>query len=370
MRLINASTLKLKSFIDDSQLPKYAILSHTWGAGEVTFDDLRRNRPSELEHMPGYQKIRLAALQTLRDNLNYVWVDTCCIDKTSSAELSESINSMFRWYAKAEICYAYLEDIQEEALAKARWFTRGWTLQELLAPDKLHFYDRGWKFIGDKIYLEPKIARITGIDIEALDSGNKLGDYSVATRMSWAASRTTTRAEDMAYCLMGIFDVNMPLLYGEGGLKAFTRLQQVVLEDTSDCSVFAWVSTEDHAQLRLNKTGHLLRNHNQGGGSIYAKTPKDFRESSGVRSSHSGEIIFTSIGVKLELPMFSLSHLTTHLTDSRDQDFFVVPDGNLLRRLDLENGDKEADAQAGEPRAYPDSITLDELLTSNRTAGG
>ncbi|KAF1841646.1 HET-domain-containing protein, partial [Cucurbitaria berberidis CBS 394.84] len=262
MRLINATTLKLHSFIDDSQHPKYAILSHTWGSEEVTFEQLRNARHADLERMSGFRKILLASQQTLRDGLDYVWVDTCCIDKTSSAELSESINSMFRWYKNATICYAYLDDvdvvedgpepfidkyrglvreyIKEEELASAKWFTRGWTLQELLAPNVLYFYARGWKFVGDKDYLEPKLARITGIDIDALDPGKKLDNYSVATRMSWAASRKTTRAEDMAYCLLGLFDVNMPLLYGEGGHKAFTRLQQEVLEDSSDCSIFAW----------------------------------------------------------------------------------------------------------------------------------
>ncbi|KAI8939847.1 hypothetical protein NX059_003584 [Plenodomus lindquistii] len=436
MRLINATTLQLHSFIDDSQLPKYAILSHTLGAEEVTFEDVRHARPLELKHMAGYQKIRLAAMQALRDGLEYVWVDTCCIDKSSSAELSESINSMFHWYKLAEICYAYLDDIsvlanvpepfvderkrrvrnyvEEEKLAKARWFTRGWTLQELLAPDTLHFFIRDWVFIGDVTYLEPKIARITGIDHDAFDPGNKLSDYSVATRMSWAASRKTTRAEDMAYCLMGLFDVNMPLLYGEGGQKAFSRLQQEVLADSSDCSVFAWVASNNHVTEKDDE-GHSCMEHDyQGGLSIFAAKPSEFYGCGDVQSSHTGEIVLTSIGVKLELPIFSLSFKEDSL-----EEFFVVmirwadeshnkrttesvgivvrrchrgrrgapdlllrqgsfglvrrrmwhtyiqasdyrqmylckkvPDKNLLRRLHLERGNTGVDVQAPKPRAY------------------
>ncbi|KAH7381547.1 heterokaryon incompatibility protein-domain-containing protein [Pyrenochaeta sp. MPI-SDFR-AT-0127] len=345
MRLINATTLKLQSFIDDSQIPRYAILSHTWGTEEVTFEQFQNAQHVDLERTLGFQKILLASQQTLRDGLGYVWVDTCCIDKTSSAELSESINSMFRWYRNAAVCYAYLDDvgvlenapepfvdkyggfvreyIEEEELARAKWFTRGWTLQELLAPDKLHFYDRAWRFVGDKIYLEPKLARITGISIEAFDPGNKLDNYSVATRMSWAASRKTTRAEDMAYCLLGLFDVNMPLLYGEGGQKAFRRLQQEILENSSDCSIFSWVNLKADVPSWSNNDNLRIQHHSAGGRSIFANSPQEFRSSGGIQSSHTGEIVSTSIGVKIELPIFSLPH-TKHLKDSRDQDLFVV----------------------------------------------
>ena len=183
----------------------------------------------------------MATQQAVRDGLEYIWIDTCCINKASSAELSESINSMFKWYRDAAICYAYLDDVQlldhgpgpvpffdeygelareyiaEEILATARWFTRGWTLQELLAPEKVRFYVTGWKFIGDKRYLEPTLSRITGVQTAAFDVGISLNSFTVATRMRWASSRETTRPKDMAYCLLGLFDVNMPLLYSEGG---------------------------------------------------------------------------------------------------------------------------------------------------------
>jgi hypothetical protein len=142
---------------------------------------------------------------------------TGCIDKTSSAELSEAINSMFRWYKKAQMCYAYLEDVfalsgpvdstgfkgslLEGDLAEARWFTRGWTLQELIAPKEVRFYVRGWSFVGTKTSLCDELARITGIDSTAL-RGWDVDKFSVAKRMSWAAGRSTTRIEDISYSLM------------------------------------------------------------------------------------------------------------------------------------------------------------------------
>jgi len=170
----------------------------------------------------------------------------CCIDKTSSAELSEAINSMFRWYQKASVCYAYLADVLKdtdpdkdpEEFSRSRWFTRGWTLQELVAPKNVVFYSRSWKNIGTKERLCNTISTITGIDIDTL-LGEDVTFVSVANKMSWASGRRTTRTEDMAYCLLGIFDVNMPLLYGEGK-KAFLRLQEEILRSSYDHSLFAW----------------------------------------------------------------------------------------------------------------------------------
>ncbi|KAF2252085.1 HET-domain-containing protein, partial [Trematosphaeria pertusa] len=256
MRLINAHTLRLENFHNEATIPPYAILSHTWGNSEITFKELRglnmslRNARIRIKAKAGYYKITKACAQALIDGLSYCWVDTCCIDKTSSAELSEAINSMFRWYKNAQVCYAYLDDIDfrfwtksidllgERDLAKAKWFTRGWTLQELVAPKKVVFYIKGWNFVGNKASMVEKLARITGIDEETL-AGGSLEAVSVARRMSWAAKRVTTRVEDIAYCLLGIFDVNMPLLYGEGE-KAFVRLQEEIMKDSQDQSLFAW----------------------------------------------------------------------------------------------------------------------------------
>jgi hypothetical protein len=233
-----------KGLIDD--VPPYAILSHTWGADgdEVTFqdlvDDTGRNKA-------GYGKIQFCRDQAARDGLQYFWVDTCCIDKSSSAELTEAINSMFRWYREAAKCYVYLSDVSEgdcdgnddlpPSFQKSRWFTRGWTLQELIAPASVEFFSLEGKFLGDKRSKEQQVHKITGIAAQAL-RGNPLSEFSVAERLSWAAKRTTTRKEDGAYCLLGVFDVYMPLIYGEGD-KAFTRLKEEI-DKYSKSTLFAF----------------------------------------------------------------------------------------------------------------------------------
>ncbi|PMD29259.1 HET-domain-containing protein [Hyaloscypha variabilis F] len=224
--------------------PNYAILSHTWGkdTDELSFEDMKNDEGC---NKIGYQKMKKFLAKAWQAGLRYGWVDTCCIDKSSSAELSEAINSMFQWYKEAAYCCVYFSDLlghpskllkQDLAvkLRPCRWFRRGWTLQELLAPSHLIFYSQDWQSIGDGEYLKDIISIITGIHAEALTNDpNKLGKFSIAQRMSWASERQTTRVEDMAYCLMGIFDVNMPLIYGEGN-KAFTRLQEQIAKDSDD----------------------------------------------------------------------------------------------------------------------------------------
>lgn len=169
---------------------------------------------------------------------------SCCIDKTSSAELTEAINSMFRWYKKSEVCYVYLSDVSScdyilEQFKKARWFQRGWTLQELIAPDNVIFYSKEWHQFGTKAGLSAFISDITNIGPLFLDSEN-LASASIAQKMSWASKRETSRPEDIAYCLLGIFDVNMPLIYGEG-TKAFLRLQEEIMTTYPyDFTIFAW----------------------------------------------------------------------------------------------------------------------------------
>lgn len=171
-----------------------------------------------------------------------MWIDTCCIDKTSSTELSEAVNSMYRWYQGVESCYVYLHDVDkdrwQESFLKSKWFKRGWTLQELLAPRTVVFYDRKWQVLGDKIGLAAEISSATSIAIDVLQTGD-LRHYSVAQKMAWAARRVTTRPEDRAYCLMGLFDVNMPPLYGEGE-KPFRRLQEEIVRHNDDHSIFTW----------------------------------------------------------------------------------------------------------------------------------
>ncbi|KAB5513381.1 heterokaryon incompatibility protein-domain-containing protein [Coniochaeta sp. 2T2.1] len=244
MRLINTKTLELESFNPGIQprSRRYAILSHRWGAEEVTFHEFGDLTPA-VRMKQGFTKI-LKACETALSvyKLKYLWVDTCCIDKSSSTELSEAINRMFSWYSRSEMCIAYLADVEcehEDSLPSSDWFRRGWTLQELLAPSQVHFFDRNWKQLGNRSTLSVIISEITGIPSELLDRGGRppdLARYSVGSKMCWASWRETTRVEDLSYCLLGLFDVNMPLLYGEGEL-AFHRLQEAIIRKTTDMSV-------------------------------------------------------------------------------------------------------------------------------------
>ncbi|PYI00378.1 hypothetical protein BO78DRAFT_330182, partial [Aspergillus sclerotiicarbonarius CBS 121057] len=214
----------------------------------------------------GLRKVWLCCQQALRHDINWAWVDTCCIDKRSTAELSEAINSMFRWYKSAKVCYVYLADLDFTMESRAfrhfkscRWFERGWTLQELLAPSEVQFYDKDWKFFGNRGSLDSVISERTGIDRAILCGWRRLTDASVAERMSWASARETTRLEDIAYCLMGIFDVNMPLLYGEGD-KAFMRLQEEIIRNSDDQSLLAWSLTQSGSSWH-NVPCSLLADH-------------------------------------------------------------------------------------------------------------
>jgi hypothetical protein len=237
MRLLvynNDGDFGLTQFFDD--IPPYAILSHTWGPQEqeVTFGDMIDGKGTS---KTGFDKIRFCGEQARRDGLQHFWVDTCCIDKTSSAELAEAINSMFRWYRDAAKCYVFLTDVDSEdqfhplpwesAFRASRWFTRGWTLQELIAPTSVEFFSKDRDRLGDKKSLERLICEITGIPSKAL-RGSPLADFSATERMSWAGTRQTTREEDMAYSLLGIFDVSMPLIYGERRANAVGRLREAI----------------------------------------------------------------------------------------------------------------------------------------------
>ncbi|KAM0548247.1 hypothetical protein ACHAO7_006670 [Fusarium culmorum] len=256
MWLINTSTIKLeRANSDDLPSTPYAILSHTWAEQEVTFEDMISH--SQVKCMLGYTKIENTCRLAKERGLAYAWVDTCCIDKRSSAELAEAINSMFRWYKQATVCFAHLEDLPPGAngsldhasLSYCKWFTRGWTLQELIGPKDLEFYDCAWKLRGKKIDLGILISEITGIHEEVLNDNSALESVPIARRMSWAAKRKTTRIEDMAYCLLGIFDVNMPMMYGEGA-KAFERLQEEIIKQTTDMSIFAWKANDESQDYR------------------------------------------------------------------------------------------------------------------------
>ncbi|KAH7548916.1 hypothetical protein BM1_10689 [Bipolaris maydis] len=255
-----------EEYIGNEKVPDYAILSHTWGEQEVIFDDLKNLDNADdtgARRKAGWDKIDFCAQQTKRDGLDYFWVDTCCIDKSNSQELQETINSMFRWYQNAKKCYVYLSDVKcsttdaysevgrrwKPAFRKSRWFTRGWTLQELLAPASVAFYSKEGELLGDKQSLKDTIHEITGIPVTAL-SGTRLSDFSVDDRFSWAEQRQTTREEDIAYCLLGIFDICMPLLYTEGKDKAIERLRRKIQKSTKDIEerlgeICSWLSAPD-----------------------------------------------------------------------------------------------------------------------------
>jgi hypothetical protein len=231
----------LQNFFGD-EIPLYAILSHTWGpkGSEVTYEDIVKG--TTRERKAGYTKIRFCGEKAASHGLKYFWVDTCCIDKSSSAELQEAITSMFRWYHNAARCYVYLSDVSildrdlnsqiyqclwESAFRASRWFTRGWTLQELLAPPLVEFFSQEQTRLGDKNSLERQIHEITEIAVPALQ-GTPLSQFSVQERFKWAGKRQTTCEEDWAYALLGIFDISMPLMYGEGKEKAVIRLKEEI----------------------------------------------------------------------------------------------------------------------------------------------
>jgi len=244
MRLLQYNTdgeFSLTKDFVSGKIPEYAILSHTWGADteEVTYRDLIDGTG---ENKVGYEKLRFCGEQAGHDSLQYFWVDTCCIDKSNNTELAEAINSMFRWYRNAAKCYVYLTDVSspdidigdksdhllwQMAFRTSRWFTRGWTLQELIAPTSVEFFSQNRKLLGDKKSLERYICEITRIPSKALQGG-PLAEFSVTERMSWVGTRQTTHEEDMAYSLLGIFDVYMPLIYGEGKEHAMERLREII----------------------------------------------------------------------------------------------------------------------------------------------
>ncbi|KAE8154535.1 hypothetical protein BDV25DRAFT_135706 [Aspergillus avenaceus] len=294
MRLICTKTpLELHEFAEN-ELPKYAILSHRWEREEVSFRDMMSS-DDKIKSKAGYRKIERFCARAHQDGLDYAWVDTCCINKESSTELSEAVNSMFRWYQLAEKCYAYLGDVQLENLQQSAWFQRGWTLQELLAPREVHFLASDWSDLGTRTSLCSLINEVTGIDNSMLLGRSRLEDFSIAKRMSWASGRQTTRSEDIAYCLMGIFNVNMPLLYGEGE-KAFIRLQEQIMKDSDDQTLFAWENRD------------ISEEHPSG---LLARSPTNFRNSGDIVpyffSKDGTPSILTNRGIRMHLPLIRVT---------------------------------------------------------------
>ncbi|KAM5367595.1 hypothetical protein ACJZ2D_009963 [Fusarium nematophilum] len=283
--------------------PPYAILSHTWEEGqEVTYSDCSSSSScAAIRNKRGYEKIRNTCLIAAGDGIEYVWIDTCCIDKCSSAELSEAINSMFQWYQRAKVCYAFLSDLDDiSMLGACRWFSRGWTLQELIAPKVMEFFNSSWDPVGDKSSLAGQLSLITRIEVHILHHRAPVSSECVAKRFSWAAGRETSREEDMAYCLMGLFDINMPLLYGEGA-KAFIRLQEEIIKSTHDLSIFAWQALSE-ATTTTTTTGG--REEYCG---FLAKSPRAFFECSTLSPYYGlamdeSEMAVTNKGIQLRAP--------------------------------------------------------------------
>ena len=267
-----ARRTKVLEFADDEST-KYAILSHRWiDPTEVDYEEMVDLAKMEIEERDeirqrlGYKKILASCEQAKADGYEWLWVDTCCIDKRSSAELSEAINSMYRWYENSTLCYAYLHDVAGPSFPTAsdhekypnsngwpEWFSRGWTLQEMIAPSNVQFFDKDWQPIGDKRTLSFILEDITRVPHHILTNGLSSCRPCVAQIISWAADRTTTRLEDRAYSLMGLLDVNMPMLYGEGK-KAFHRLQLEVIHTSNDQSIFAWGCN----RVEDGRTGSIL----------------------------------------------------------------------------------------------------------------
>ncbi|PIL24779.1 hypothetical protein GSI_12665 [Ganoderma sinense ZZ0214-1] len=355
MRLLDTIAGQFIEVFNLRRRPRYAILSHTWSLeGEQTYQELKtiqesyfpagscppndaRAQPSsgsQLSPWPPqssdsiWDDPRLSpkifkACQTARLNgYRYIWIDSCCIDKSSSSELSEAINSMYMWYRNAGMCYVYLADVPGlsylalsapySAFRTSRWFARGWTLQELLAPQRIVFLSQTWSALGTKVTLKKALEEITGISGEVLLCEVPLDRISVARRMSWAAARETTRVEDRAYSLFGIFDVNLPTLYGEGD-RAFQRLQEEILRRIPDQSLFAWSEAPFYTNV-VDETNSSL--------SKTAEPSRIFRASKGpnivLALSSTSRTILEAQGYTVEFHESS-----THIPDDRTYDLLI-----------------------------------------------
>ena len=334
MRLLNVYNRQLEEFT--GTIPRYVILSHTWTSEEVSLQDLLSATPGDEKKGLGWRKIEGLCDRAARDGYKYAWIDTCCIDKSSSAELSEAINSMYAWYGAANKCYVHLEDVcaADDPFAPgsdfrcARWHTRGWTLQELLAPAELEFHDRDWKYMfmidrrgrsgawwghtAQRPRPRPEehvrlLSEITHISEDVLRSGDT-SDTCVAARLAWAARRRTTRVEDTAYCLLGLLGVHMPLLYGEGE-RAFVRLQQEIINMRDDNSLLAW--GYDMLMSRLRDRGYESR-------LVLAQSPAAFSRCGDfkrLRKDHARILwgsagpfpsTMTNVGLQIVLPILSI----------------------------------------------------------------
>ena len=305
IRLLHTNTLTFHCFParDDEKVPNYAILSHTWGLDDEnvtcqTFQSMLEHADTDGgAYSPCLQKILDFCNQAASDGFAYVWADTCCIDKSTASELAEAINSMFRWYQESTLCYAYLADVPsdgraqvvESAFRRSRWFTRGWTLQELIAPKSLVFFSKDWKYLSDKSALSSILSEITGIDSDVLRSGD-FSSASVSMKLSWASSRTTSRIEDRAYCLVGFFGIFMPPIYGEGA-EAFQRLQREIVKTNNDQTIFSWTGDGRPSGMLAHASSRFIASRGA---------------SSAIANIRNPDFSITNRGLRIRLPMLQL----------------------------------------------------------------
>ncbi|KAH9891980.1 heterokaryon incompatibility protein-domain-containing protein [Cubamyces lactineus] len=357
MWLLSTTKVQLRFFNGLHELDEgSAILSHVWHSSEQSFQEIQKLQLEDATYDDPRicEKIRGCVRTAKALGYTWVWIDTCCIDKTSSAELEEAINSMFRWYTEAKICLAYLADVPDDCLQPqmphsafrlSKWFTRGWTLQELIAPRNLVFMSTDWTYLGAKLSLADLLEEITGVEEKVLTFRLHLSEIPISRRMSWASSRSTSRVEDEAYSLMGIFEITMPTIYGEGRV-AFRRLQEEIMRRSSDCTLFVWGDIlpackngesvrplnltppsreSDRANRAQTKSHKLLRDRRHVASALLATAPSAFRNApyvtraplalpdmplrcikigstgSDEESTTIGEGIITGIGVRIRL---------------------------------------------------------------------
>ncbi|KAK7983381.1 hypothetical protein PG989_010783 [Apiospora arundinis] len=298
--------------------PPYVILSHTWISpqDEITYQDFQRRR-RDIEKgtfkPKGWAKLRQYCDRVARDGWEWAWMDTCCIDKTNEAETQLAIFAMFRWYKEADVCIAYLADVHADKVVsrraqnepdldevpypdtmhdttspahlalkpfvvKSKWFTRGWTLQELIAPKDLYFVDHAWRRLGNREHWYDAIRMACGIEPRYFGGFNPWDFHacSIATRMNWASRRETTLEEDEAYSLLSLFGLSMPLIYGEGRWRAFYRLQSELIMHYDDDSIYAWradPSTSGSSTIQ-----------DRGGRGMLASSIRDFSSASNIQA--------------------------------------------------------------------------------------
>ncbi|KAI5993011.1 hypothetical protein EDD15DRAFT_2576719, partial [Pisolithus albus] len=227
---------------------EYVTLSHRWGAGEPSLRDIEGRKIYNMPAMGGLGKLQGFCAVACEWGFSWAWSDTCCIDKHSSAEVQETIGSMFAWYRQSELTIVYLSDVPDTgSIENSEWFRRGWTLQELLAPRTVLFYTRNWLLYKnltsanhkeDPAVLE-ELERVTRIEPRILSDFSP-GIDDARSRLQWASSRLTTRPEDIAYSLFGIFNVHLPVLYGEAAEHALGRLLTEIVSHSGDISVLDW----------------------------------------------------------------------------------------------------------------------------------